>query len=243
MLIASRAVLVLAIMLIAEDVGAEVGSEIRDTAVRIDYGFYTEDQSLIAAARDALSDRSDNPWTSYLRAYSSYRAAMLKMALNRSAGTLLDDCISEAETATESKESKVEAIVLIAACTALSAADEPSRAVMHQRRFRRALTRAASLEPDNPRLLLVAFTASPAADLTSRPGPHALLDAFRARAEPFAFPDWGEAEALTVLGAHQLEGGDRRGARDLLEAALLIAPDYRAALQLEANLVTLAATN
>jgi hypothetical protein len=56
------------------------------------------------------------------------------------------------------------------------------------------------------------------------------LSAFAVRRDAFAFPDWGEAEALTAVGAERLQVGDRRSARDFIEVALLTAPDYVEAL-------------
>lgn len=222
---------------------AEVGGDIRDAAARIDYGFYTEDPNLIVAAGDAFTDRSNDPWASYLRAYASYREALVMRMHQRPASGSLSDCIGSAEVAADSEEAEVEAFVLIAACSAVAATNEPARAVLHQRRYRRAISRVVALDPENPRLLLIAMQSGRAADGLSSPAPGTVLDAFRSRAEPFAFPDWGEAEALATLGAIQLETGDRRGARDLIEAALLSAPDYRYALKLAARISNLAATN
>jgi hypothetical protein len=233
----------LVLLLPALGQAVEIGNDIRDTAARVDYGFYTEDLSLIAAARDAVAERSADPWTSYLRAYASYRAAQLTLALDRPVGQLLDDCISTAEAAAEFNETEIEATVLIAACSALSASAAPVRSLLHQRRYRRAADRIQAREPANPRFQLIAFTSPHMADPASRPTPHALIDAFAERGKAFAFPDWGEAEALTVVAVGQLEAGDRRGARDLVEAALLKAPDYHAALKLKARISHHAATD
>jgi Tfp pilus assembly protein PilF len=41
---------------------------------------------------------------------------------------------------------------------------------------------------------------------------------------------------LTSLAAGALQRGEMRAARDLIERALLLAPDYRAALELRAAL-------
>jgi hypothetical protein len=209
---------------------ANVDSAVRDTAARIDYGFYTKDLSLIVAARSAIPERSADPWTSYLRAYASYRAAQVSIALDRDAGRLIDDCIVAAEDATESQETEVEANVLVAACAVLAATAEPMRSVFHQRRFRRAAGSVQAAEPDNPRFLLIAYTARAELDAGTRPDPQSLLSAFAVRRDAFAFPDWGEAEALTAVGAERLQVGDRRSARDFIEVALLTAPDYVEAL-------------
>ena len=45
-------------------------------------------------------------------------------------------------------------------------------------------------------------------------------------------PDWGHAEALTLLGESYLKRGDMVPARDVLERALVLAPDYRQAQKL-----------
>lgn len=211
---------------------ADVDSSIRDSAARIDYGFYTEDLSLILAAQSAIPEKSADPWTIYLRAYASYRAAQVSAALGRDASRQIDECIVAAGNATESKATQVEANVLVAACAALAAAAEPMRSVFHQRRFRRAVDRVQALEPDNPRILLIAYTSRAVSDAAVRPTPQSLLNAFAVRRDAFAFPDWGEAEALTAVGADHLEGGDRRGARDFIEVALLTAPDYLEALEI-----------
>lgn len=238
-----RMLLLLLILPILAIRAAEVGSDLRDAAARVDYGFYTADPGLIVAVRDAFAASSNDPWASYLIAYASYREAQVARMLDRPVSGFLNDCISSAQASAESKESEVEAVVLIAACSALAATDEPVRAVLHQRRYRRAISRVEALDPENPRLLLIAMQSGRAADGLSSSAPGTVLDAFRSRAEPFAFPDWGEAEALATLGALQLEAGDRRGARDLIEAALLSAPDFHYALELAARISNLAATN
>ena len=56
-------------------------------------------------------------------------------------------------------------------------------------------------------------------------------DEFDARANDEG-PDWGRAELLASLGKIFLELGERRDARDLIEQALIEAPDYYFALEL-----------
>jgi tetratricopeptide (TPR) repeat protein len=52
-------------------------------------------------------------------------------------------------------------------------------------------------------------------------------------------PRWGEAEAQARLGALYLEAGDARRARDCIEQALLVAPQYKLALALKNRLSSL----
>ena len=56
-------------------------------------------------------------------------------------------------------------------------------------------------------------------------------DEFDARANDEG-PDWGRAELLASLGKLHLALGERRQARDLIEQALIEAPDYYFALEL-----------
>lgn len=239
---ACRLYILLLATLVAWPLAAEVSPALRDTAARIDYGFYTGDAKLVEAAREAIDASGDSAWSSYLRAYAAYRQAQLMVDTDRPAGELLDSCLNEAEDAAESSEAAVEATILIAACSALAVSDQPVRAVLHQRRYRRAADRIAAIEPDNPRFLLIAMTSGQGADSVQSLEIDSVLHAFRVRAESFAFPDWGEAEALTAAGAVSLAAGDRRSARDLVEAALLTAPDYIEARHLAARISSISTT-
>jgi Tfp pilus assembly protein PilF len=51
-------------------------------------------------------------------------------------------------------------------------------------------------------------------------------------------PGWGAAEAYTYLGRGYLERGDVLNARDALERALLIAPDFAMAKRLLTKITT-----
>lgn len=210
-----------------------VGDRVRDAAARVDYGWYTNDPALIMAARDAVGREPGDPWAPYVSAYASYRAAELERAAGRSAVAELGDCEEAADSAAKSEAAEAEASVLIAACAGMAAAEEPLRGVLHLRRSRQALARARALAPDNPRLALVTYRL--ARDRADAPAPaiEAVVEAFRSAHGSLGFPDWGEAEALTEAGRVRLAAGDRRGARDLVEQALLIAPDYTAARALQ----------
>jgi len=57
------------------------------------------------------------------------------------------------------------------------------------------------------------------------------------RAGPEGLPGWGAAEAYLLLGQDLLAHNDPVGARDALERALLLAPDYAQARRLMAKLI------
>jgi hypothetical protein len=218
---------------------AEIPAGLRDAAARIDYGWYTGDRSLILAAREALESSPREPWSRYLRAYASYRAGQIDLARGAEAGQELTRCVADAETAAADETVAAEANVLIVSCSAMAAAAEPLRAVWHQRRLREALAQAEALAADNPRLLLVRQRHLADAAVTVE----IVVSVFRDSRGRNAFPDWGEAEALLAQSEQRLAAGDRRGARDSLEEALLIAPDYTAALDLKSRIAALTAAN
>jgi tetratricopeptide (TPR) repeat protein len=218
------------------------GPQLEDVAARIDYGYYAGDRAVLAAARDGLQDQSDDDaWVLYYRAYAAFRLAALEHHHGGPAGALLDDCIDSAEAATKTLVPSVEAWVLVAACSELAAAGEPLRSVLHQRRVEQALRAGRADQPDNPRLKLVEawHSADGDAGLASADTKtlEAALAAFDSRDDPFAMPNWGEAEVLTALADVHLGRGDVRQARDYVERALLLAPDFSAALAVRARLL------
>ena len=58
------------------------------------------------------------------------------------------------------------------------------------------------------------------------------------RADAERLPGWGAAEAWLLLGRDLLDHGDSVGARDALEHALLIAPEFAQARRLMAKITS-----
>jgi hypothetical protein len=236
----ARSWLALVVLVAGALQAAEVDSRLLDIAARIDYGWMTGDLALITAADEALAGRDGDAWGHYLRSYAAFRAAEWALATGKPAGDRLDDCSAQAEQAFAFDEAAVEASILLAACSAMASREQPLRAVLQQRRLRQGLEYAAERAPENPRLLLIATLYDPDGLIVPRPPAQTLLDAFRADERLDAFPSWGEAEAMTLVAEARLQSGDTRGARDLLEQALLIAPDYSTARALRRRVAELA---
>jgi hypothetical protein len=99
-----------------------------------------------------------------------------------------------------------------------------------------ALAFARERDDDNPRIKLVeawgAAEDDAARDEAAATRLMSVVAAFEAWEPSLDDPDWGYAEALTALAGTALERGQTRTARDYIERALLLAPDYRAALDL-----------
>nr|MBO2488748.1 hypothetical protein [Gammaproteobacteria bacterium] len=97
----------------------------------------------------------------------------------------------------------------------------------------RLLRTALSLEPQNPRVLLIDAMCNTSADEAANLARwHGVVEAFGQRLSRSGIPGWGEPEALVMLGEHHLRRGELLAAREAIERALLLAPDYRAAREL-----------
>jgi hypothetical protein len=94
---------------------------------------------------------------------------------------------------------------------------------------------ALTLGIENPRVHFINALCAP--EVEGDPG---IVDRWRTVVAKFEAappsqpgkPDWGHAEALTQLGKSYLQRGELVAARDVLERALVLAPDYRQAQKL-----------
>jgi tetratricopeptide (TPR) repeat protein len=214
---------------------AEPSAELLDLAARVHYGFYHGEPRTLDAAAAALERLGDSAEVTYYRDFAALRRAQLGEA-DRAGVARVRECARRDVPARVDKIVAAETWVLVAAC-ALVAGDE--------RRREQALAFARERDDDNPRIGLVeawaleaAAGTDPARGETIVARLTAVVEAFDAWSPSIDDPDWGHAEALTALAAYALEGGQVRTARDLLERALLLAPDYRVAVELRAALQT-----
>ncbi len=206
---------------------AEVSAELLDLAARVQYGYYQADARAIEAAQAALDRLGDSPGVVYYRDFAALRLAQLGAGRG---DKRLSDCARREAPIGLTGRAAAEAAVLAAAC-ALAASDD--------RRFAQALARARALDDDHPRIALVEAWALERS-VADKPGARAELEAkltavvaaFDAWTPTIDDPEWGQAEALAALGETALARGDVRAARDLLERALLLAPDYSRAVAL-----------
>jgi hypothetical protein len=214
---------------------AAPSAELLDLAGRVHYGYYHGEPRALDAAAAALERLGDSPEVAYYRDFAALRRAQLGGA-ERSNAERVRECAHREVAPGVNKLAAAEAWVLVAAC-AFVAGDERRRVL--------ALERARERDDDNPRIGLVeawALEAASGTDAAHREAATkklaAVVEAFDAWSPPLDAPDWGHAEALTALAAKALDGGQPRTARDLIERALLLAPDYRAAVELRVALQT-----
>jgi hypothetical protein len=212
---------------------AEPSAELLDLAARVHYGYYHGEARAIEAAQAALDRLPDSPEVFYYRDFAALRRAQLG-AVDRLGVRRLDECAARDVPAGLPKPFTADAWVLVGAC-ALFAGDD--------RRHREALALARERDDDNPRIALVEAWAlereaqvDPARSEAFAAKLAQVVEAFDAWTPSIDDPDWGYAEALTALAANALDRGQVRTARDLVERALLLVPDYRAAVELRVAL-------
>jgi tetratricopeptide (TPR) repeat protein len=230
----------------ASAASGESVAELDDAAARMQYAFYTGDSQGIETILKNLEqfqvEDSLAASKSYQLAYGNWKLSQLylqpqadqrprpnaKSLASKAALT----CVRHARHAVEQDASMAEALAIEAACDGHSAT---ARAASAGCANSKPLRTASGLAPGNPRIRFVqAICASTAA---ADPGAverwRAVVASFEA-APPSrpGKPDWGHVEALTMLGETYLQRGDSVAARDALERALVMAPDYRQAQQL-----------
>jgi hypothetical protein len=202
--------------------------ELLDLAARVHYGYYNAEPRAIDAALAALERLTESPEVLYYRDFAALRRAQLG-AIDRAGQQRLHACAERDVSPELDKHFAAEAWVLVAACAEV-AEDKGRR--------ERALSLARERDDDNPRIGLVeAWTLEREAGADAAAVKlAAVVEAFDAWAPSVDDPEWGHPEALTALAADALRRGQARAARDLIERALLLAPDYRAALDLRVAL-------
>jgi len=207
--------------------------ELLDLAARVHYGYYHAEPRTIEAAITALDRLGDSPEVFYYRDFAALRRAQLGAA-DRSVSARLGSCAQRNVPTGLDKRFAAEAWVLVAACAHVAGDDG---------RRERALVLARERDDDNPRIALVeawAMMREAGTDPAQRDAVAAKLEAvaeaFDAWTPSIDDPDWGHAESLTTLAGFALERGQVRTARDLIERALLLVPDYRVALDLRGEM-------
>lgn len=224
-----RRVVYIAAALLYAGVGVHADSveELTDAAARVQYAYYTEDARALEeslAVIDGLEvDANLGALKSYHLAYGHWRLAQVQAAVGnkRAAAQAVNACETHADAATASDARFAEAFGVAAVCDVAPASQ--GKAGCRSKPLRTALL----LAPQSPRLLFMEALCARDSDVEDW---RAVVTAFEA-APPRSgrAPDWGHAEALLALGQSYLTRGDSVAARDAVERALVIAPDYRAA--------------
>ena len=221
----------------------------RDIESRIQYGYYTEDAAALRSLRGLIAaDESRDRLHGYYAALLAWREAQLAAqaapaSRRAAAGDLAQRCVTEADQALEANAAFADLLAVRAACLATPLA--PGGASLSSRRARKDVERALKAAPHDPRVLLVEamndYQLAPPEGNKERALPKlrrtvAAFEAERAGLE--RLPGWGAAESYLFLAQDLLDHADPVGARDALEHALLIAPEFAQARRLMASIVS-----
>jgi tetratricopeptide (TPR) repeat protein len=238
-----------------------------DIESRIQYGYFTEDtRSLHNLVEPLGSNDSHDRLKSYYAGLLAYRLTLLARAqADQSAATgkapppvrrndrsknearqTVERCVGSLDQALEVQSNFAEALALQSACLGMLADLGTWRAPLAAPKSATQLHKALQIAPKNPRVLLLdAISDYEHAKVPGGDAEHpcskfkavaALFDAERADVDQV--PGWGAAEAYMWLGRCYLDIGNPNEARDALERALLIAPEFGQARRLLATITS-----
>jgi len=231
---------------------ARVETSWRDIEARIQYGYYTEDASALRSLEDTVAaDESQDKLHGYYAALLAWRLAQLaaqrpSAVAGVSAAQLAQRCVSEADAVLQVQGDFAEALALRGACLAIPRDANGSQSSRAAHQARRDTGRALQLAARNPRVLLL--DAMNDYQLAPGLGGNRERALVKLRAAVAAFevervgterlPGWGAAEAYLLLARDLLDHGEAVAARDALEHALLLAPEFTQARRLMAQIIS-----
>ena len=230
---------------------------LNDLVARLQFDYYAADVRAFRRDLQALKELEvDEPrelLRTYYRAFGQMRFAETLTTRDRAearkaAAACIDlaDSIVDHDPPRMSAQARRRIDVLYAEVWAMKAACDDADAeasILPTFGAGKARERASELAPDDPRVLLLSAVhdAKHAKNEASRETAAAALrhvvEVFdNAPPAESAMPDWGQPEALAWLGKMELDLHHRAGARNALERALVLAPDYAWARGLLASL-------
>ncbi len=220
---------------------------------RIESGYFQQDAAALtglaatlAPADGAAGDARDVEWQNYYAALAAYRLALLARRDETRAWPYAQQCINRLNRVLVADTDSAEALALQSACLALQSNLDPWRSPLAAPLSRARSDKALKLAPDNPRVLLLgALAARERPRLFGGDSQQAFqlmqqsVSAFeRSGAPARGLPGWGAADAFTYLAQDYLTQGRALAARNVLERALLVAPDFTRAKRLMAEIIS-----
>ena len=227
-----------------------VAQEGGDMQAQILYAYQSEDTNQLASLVQNLVNQvkagGADAALRYHLAHAQYRFGLLAQGKRaHDAAPAFSDCVDQLKFVLEQDVKSVEALVLQSVCYGELAKHRRLEAVLLRSKADERLNAAFKLDPRNPRVLY--FMAEEGFSRSKPRSPEAerafaeLQESAKIFDQSSAtrndVPGWGHAQAYLALGA-QLQGrGDSLGARNWIEKALIVAPDYKAAQRQMAGLL------
>ena len=235
-----------------------------DIESRIQYGYFTEDtRSLHNLVESLAANDSHDRLKSYYAGLLAYRLTLLAEPQQQPTAASLppapapgkndrskdearqsvEQCVSSLDQALQAQSNFADALALQSACLQMLSDLSSWRTPFAGPRSLTQIHRALALAPRNPRVLLLQAIGDyqhPKDNIAQPCGKlKAVAERFEAeRVDVDQVPGWGAAEAYTWLGRCYLDSGDGNAARDALERALLIAPEFGQARRLLATITS-----
>ena len=235
-----------------------------DIESRIQYGYFTEDtRSLRNLVEPLEANPSHDRLKSYYAGLLAYRLTLLAEPQQQpssdtrppapvrkndrsknEARQSVEKCVSYLDQALQAQSNFADALALQSACLQILSDLSSWRTPFASPRSGTQIHRALQLAPRNPRVLLLEAIGDYLHPKDTATAPtcgkfKSVAEVFETeRADVDHTPGWGAAEAYTWLGRCYLDGGDGNAARDALERALLIAPEFGQARKLLATITS-----
>lgn len=217
-----------------------------DIEGRIQYAYYTEDLHALQRLSGSLASGADSPaLRGYYAALADWRLALLAESSDAGqARTAVQQCVGHIDAALHARADFADALALQSVCLRREARMQPLRAPFALARSGRQMSKALHLAPHNPRVLLLnalqeyqlAGPGSAARALAALNQDVAAFEAERRGVEPV--PGWGIADAYEAVARVCFDKGDVLQAREALERALLIAPEFALAHRLLKRIIS-----
>ena len=222
---------------------ASADSSSLDLEARIEYGYFTEDGRTLEtlASASAQADKPDGI-KSYYAGLAGYRLTLLDFSRDSGAArAAAEECVSSLDRALDAgpTPAPAEALALQSACLELQSQLGALRSPFAGTKSKSQMQKALKAGPRNPRVLLLDAVSAVERAANRADSDRALGRLKKAiaaleneRQEVVHAPAWGLADAYTRLGRFYLDRGDTVAARDALEHALLLAPEFQQARRL-----------
>lgn len=227
----------LLLLLACVHVQADESAELDDATARMQYAYYTRDERALRAGLSDVERMSvpdaEQVWREYQLGLAYWRLAELSSSGPASARVrILSRCEEHLDAAIHLRPALTEAKAVRGLCAVERGG---ARASKHACSDQTDIAKAFELAPRNPRVLYVQAVCALQEGDPSRALEHAQRATAAFEQAPLAAEEhsnWGQAETCVLLARLLLKQGDRAAARDRVEQALVLAPDYVAAREL-----------
>jgi tetratricopeptide (TPR) repeat protein len=217
----------------------------QDIESRIQYGYYTEDARSLGGVMELLAPaEKPDAIRSYYAGLANYRLTQLVAASDKGrAKSAAEACVSSLDQAIAGRKDFADALALQSICLDRLSSLEAWRTPFAESKSGSQIEKARHLASSNPRVLLLDGVEQYERQKSTPAQRDHALSVLKAAAAAFEeerkdtahIPGWGSAEVYVYLAKCYLDRGATLEARDALERALLLAPEFTEARRLMAK--------